>query len=243
MRAPSSTGSPGIDRTSCRPCSASTQPRALPDGGDPGRRPMGGPAGAADPHGDGTGLSAVSLGWAHRRTGGTRAPVVPRRRPSGAGHQHPRATGHLGRPADRSDRSIRDLVDSLPDRLAELASCGLPETLVRGDFHPGNWRYDGAHLVLLDWGDSAIGHPLLDTTSFLPRLPQALREPVQQAWNERGVGQCRAVTRAERLRSFGPSRRCGPRRSIDSSWTASSRTSGSTTGATCRNGPPGIGRR
>ena len=84
-------------------------------------------------------------------------------------------------PTDRVG-PLRDLMGSLPARLSRTRECGMPETLVRGDFHPGNWRYDGTHLVLLDWGDSAIGHPLLDTTSFLSRLPPADREPVRRAW-------------------------------------------------------------
>ena len=62
------------------------------------------------------------------------------------------------------------LVDGLPDRFADLASCGLPDTLVHGDFHPGNTRGVPGRtetLVLLDWGDSGVGNPLLDLPPFL----------------------------------------------------------------------------
>jgi hypothetical protein len=55
-----------------------------------------------------------------------------------------------------------ELVDALPDRFAVLAECGLPDTLVHGDFHAGNWR----GTTLLDWGDSGFGHPLLDQPAF-----------------------------------------------------------------------------
>lgn len=79
-----------------------------------------------------------------------------------------------------------DAVDALaarvPDLLEELLTCGLPETLVHGDFHPGNWRYGPDGLVLLDWGDSAVGHPMLDFTAFLPRVPDGARPVVLAAW-------------------------------------------------------------
>jgi Phosphotransferase enzyme family len=76
------------------------------------------------------------------------------------------------------------LAADLPRRLSAIADCGLPETIVHGDFHPGNWRSDGTSLVLLDWGDSGIGHPLLDHTAFLPRVPEEIRGPVAATWAE-----------------------------------------------------------
>ncbi|MFJ9608037.1 aminoglycoside phosphotransferase family protein [Kitasatospora sp. NPDC101176] len=57
---------------------------------------------------------------------------------------------------------VRRLVEELPGRLDELADCGFPETLVHGDFHPGNWRSDGEHAVVVDFADSCLGHPALD---------------------------------------------------------------------------------
>jgi Ser/Thr protein kinase RdoA (MazF antagonist) len=48
----------------------------------------------------------------------------------------PGLTGELDA-AER--RALSRLVAGLPDR----AAAGLPETLVHGDFHPGNWRSDG----------------------------------------------------------------------------------------------------
>ena len=61
-------------------------------------------------------------------------------------------------------------VADLPRRFADVASCGLPDTLVHGDFHPGNFRGTAGRLALLDWGDSGIGHPLLDQPAFLTRI-------------------------------------------------------------------------
>ena len=74
------------------------------------------------------------------------------------------------------------LTERLPERLAALDACGIPETLVHGDFHPGNWRFDGHSLVLLDWGDSGIGHPMLDLSAFEERVPDEVRPRVRATW-------------------------------------------------------------
>ena len=58
---------------------------------------------------------------------------------------------------------LPELIDDLPRRLAEVDGCGLPDTLVHGDLHPGNVRTDDdGTLTILDWGDSAIGNPAFD---------------------------------------------------------------------------------
>ncbi|HEY3607022.1 MAG TPA: aminoglycoside phosphotransferase family protein [Pseudonocardiaceae bacterium] len=63
----------------------------------------------------------------------------------------------------REDRAVLDdLVGGLAERFAALADCGIPDTLMHADFHPGNVRADGTHRVLIDWGDSRIGHPAVD---------------------------------------------------------------------------------
>ena len=72
---------------------------------------------------------------------------------------------------------------SLPERLADIAECGLPDTLVHGDFHPGNTRGSPTSITLLDWGDSGIGHPLLDEPAFLDRIPEAAVGPVRDHWH------------------------------------------------------------
>ncbi|MGV9268487.1 phosphotransferase family protein [Kitasatospora sp. NPDC003701] len=58
--------------------------------------------------------------------------------------------------------AARVLAGRLPALVEELAACGLPETLVHGDFHPGNWRSDGSRSVVVDYADSCFGHPALD---------------------------------------------------------------------------------
>jgi Phosphotransferase enzyme family len=96
------------------------------------------------------------------------------------------------------------LVGALPARLAALDACGLPATLVHGDLHPGNWIGDGERLALVDWGDSAIGHPLLDSLGFGSRIPPGavrdrLRNVVVSEWARwcPGAEALRAMTLVE----------------------------------------------
>jgi hypothetical protein len=78
--------------------------------------------------------------------------------------------------------TLNEFSRGLPSRFAELAACGLPDTLVHGDFHPGNFRGDGRALTLLDWGDSGVGHPLLDQPAFLDRVPGDAVATVREHW-------------------------------------------------------------
>lgn len=65
-------------------------------------------------------------------------------------------------------RGARDDLHAVVD---ELASMGLPDTLVHGDLHAGNVALDGDSLVLYDWSDAAVSHPLLDLVHLTHRLP------------------------------------------------------------------------
>lgn len=79
--------------------------------------------------------------------------------------------------------TLHGFVIGLAERFAQVATCGLPDTLVHGDFHPGNFRGDEASLVLLDWGDSGVGHPILDEPAFLDRVPVDAVDTVRQHWH------------------------------------------------------------
>lgn len=80
-------------------------------------------------------------------------------------------------------RRLDRLLEDLPRRNQEVASCGVPSTLVHGDFHPGNVRGAEESLVLLDWGDSGVGHPLLDQAAFLDRMPERERAAICLEWS------------------------------------------------------------
>jgi aminoglycoside phosphotransferase (APT) family kinase protein len=97
----------------------------------------------------------------------------------------------VGRTAGQLDPATTDaceaLLAGLPERFAALAACGLPDSLVHGDFHAGNVRGSGVNgtidrLVLLDWGDCGVGHPLLDQAAFLGPLSPADAASAAAEW-------------------------------------------------------------
>ncbi|MET0903036.1 MAG: aminoglycoside phosphotransferase family protein [Acidimicrobiales bacterium] len=91
-----------------------------------------------------------------------------------------------GRLPEAVEAGLDGLLGGLAVRWDHIDACGLPDTLVHGDFHPGNLRSTGpSHLVLLDWGDSGIGHPMLDQPAFLERLSPADRQAVKRRWTTR----------------------------------------------------------
>ena len=70
----------------------------------------------------------------------------------------------------------------LLSRLPLLEACGLPDTIVHGDFHPGNWRSDGGPPVVVDWADAHLGHPVLDGLRACNFLPADKRPAAARAW-------------------------------------------------------------
>lgn len=84
-------------------------------------------------------------------------------------------------PGERA--ALDRLVAGLDERWAAIAACGLPDTLVHGDAHPGNVRGTPGALTLLDWGDSCTGHPLLDLVAFLAALPPGDVDAVRAHWS------------------------------------------------------------
>ncbi len=90
-----------------------------------------------------------------------------------------RAGGALS-PARRA--ALDALLGDWSARMAAIAACGLPDTLVHGDFHPGNTRGAGLDLTLLDWGDSGVGQPLLDVPAFQSTLATGIVATVREHW-------------------------------------------------------------
>ena len=72
---------------------------------------------------------------------------------------------------------LAELIEDLPARFAAVEACGLPDTLVHGDLHPGNVRADGDTRVIVDWGDATVAHPAYD----ILRLTEGLEKPDERA--------------------------------------------------------------
>lgn len=108
------------------------------------------------------------------------AGVPDRRWPVLAGRLRSVAAGH-GAGIAGLDR----LVDTLDERLAAIEACGLPETLVHGDLHPGNVRSAGSGHTVIDWGDSFVGHPGFDILRLADGLPDADAGSLLDDWAAR----------------------------------------------------------
>ena len=75
----------------------------------------------------------------------------------------------------------------LIDTCRRLASLPPGPTFVHGDFHPWNVQRDGDGVVIIDWSDSAIGHPFTDLPTFLgrtkdPAVRRRLLDAYLDAW-------------------------------------------------------------
>ncbi|MCX4386486.1 aminoglycoside phosphotransferase family protein [Micromonospora peucetia] len=78
--------------------------------------------------------------------------------------------------------AVEFLLAGLAARLDEVRGCGLPETLVHGDLHPGNVRADAGRHVVIDWGDAFVGHPAFDVLRLVEGLPDVAAAPVLSEW-------------------------------------------------------------
>ena len=90
--------------------------------------------------------------------------------------------------ADERDR-IRALPARLADRLDALDATGLPSTVVHGDLHTGNYVVSSDGVLLFDWTDAALGHPVLDVVLLAgsagradPALEQATLAAYADVW-------------------------------------------------------------
>ena len=64
----------------------------------------------------------------------------------------------------------------------ELASYGLPETLVHGDLHGGNVAIRNDSFVYFDWTDACISHPFFDMLTIFFEEDTAVRTQLRDAY-------------------------------------------------------------
>ncbi len=105
--------------------------------------------------------------------------------------------------------TLAALVGGLPARFEAVDACGLPDTLVHGDFHPGNVRGTPGALTILDWGDCGVGNPLLDLPAFLEGIEAGSRDRVRAHWLDAwasAVPGCDATRAADLLRPVAAAR-------------------------------------
>ena len=176
----------------------------------------------------------------HRRAG------QPRRPRPAAGRDAPpdrRGRRRARVDADRCRASGRwsVLVHDLPRRLGEIDSCGIPDALVHGDFHPGNVGGPVDQYVILDWGDSFVGNPLIDELAFIHRLGPEDAPPPGRRSSPPGGASLRPRTPSVPPTCCARCCPCSPPSCMPTSAPRSNPTSASTTPRTSR--PCSAGRR
>lgn len=75
--------------------------------------------------------------------------------------------------------ALADTKPVLGRRPVPMPSFGLPDTLVHGDFHPGNWRTSE---VVLDWADALWGHPSIDAARLIEYTDAHLHPLIVDVW-------------------------------------------------------------
>jgi hypothetical protein len=85
---------------------------------------------------------------------------------------------------------LERFVSGLDRRFEEIAECRVPDSLVHGDYHPGNVRGRAGALTILDWGDAGVGNPLLDQPAFIERAPEAARPMLETHWQHAWRAAC-----------------------------------------------------
>jgi hypothetical protein len=80
------------------------------------------------------------------------------------------------------DPELRALVEGADARVRAIVECGMDDVLVHTDAHSGNARIvEGAGPIWFDWGDSAVGHPILDV-AVLERPGTPFRDELIAYW-------------------------------------------------------------
>jgi hypothetical protein len=86
-------------------------------------------------------------------------------------------------PAAATVPGLGALLDSLDDRLSAIDACGVPDTLVHGDLHPGNVRVSPTgDRTIIDWGDASVGHPGFDILRLIGDLTGPAAADLLASW-------------------------------------------------------------
>jgi hypothetical protein len=98
------------------------------------------------------------------------------------------------------DPDVLSWITVVPERVPSLAAwvddaakaideLGIPDTLVHGDFHPGNVALVDGGVAIIDWSDAAVSNPFVDVLTWVdwtkddPVLTEAVWDTFLRAWD------------------------------------------------------------
>jgi hypothetical protein len=71
-------------------------------------------------------------------------------------------------------QELKDKAAGFEQICADLAACGIPESLNHGDFHDGNVLVKDGRITFFDWGDASVAHPFTSLRTFFVSIEIAL---------------------------------------------------------------------
>jgi hypothetical protein len=84
----------------------------------------------------------------------------------------------------------RCAVATVTSAINRVSDLGFPDTIVHGDFHPGNAFVGREAIVIIDWSDAAVGNPLVDLATWVacsqdhPAEKKVALDSWVDAWSE-----------------------------------------------------------
>ena len=83
---------------------------------------------------------------------------------------------------DSEIRKLRELIPRLKEKIGELTTFRVPETLVHGDLHLGNIAGRDGSLLVFDWTDGCVTHPFFDMMGIYVQKHEELRSRFRNAY-------------------------------------------------------------
>jgi aminoglycoside phosphotransferase (APT) family kinase protein len=89
----------------------------------------------------------------------------------------------IGQLESEEVEKLKAFAPRLKEMCDQLASYGVPQTLIHGDFHGGNVVVKEGRYIIFDWTDAAVSHPFFDLpTLFEFDVPADEREGVAEGY-------------------------------------------------------------
>jgi hypothetical protein len=82
-------------------------------------------------------------------------------------------------------KALRAFVPRFAKLCADLAACGIPETVQHDDLHMANVYEKDGQLRVLDWGDSSVAHPFFSLYVTFRFLRSVTKLPLRDPWFNR----------------------------------------------------------
>jgi hypothetical protein len=102
-------------------------------------------------------------------------------------------------------RTLRETQAAWTHHLSKLSASSIPDSLVHGDWHPGNIAVKDGVSRIFDWTDACLSHPFFDILGMFDELEDVFDEETRQALLETYLGTWTGFASLEEMRAVVPS--------------------------------------